>query len=431
MRRPKNRVIGYFYYFTSFILCGLGLLIYHPFVSWVVAASFLIFIFYAIATSRLPFISPDKNLILKNHHLIPHAVSLLWGVQALSYLLWLVFGALWFGHFPQYGNLKPIFSSHLSLSILLSAFILATEINAISYLMKRSQQPASVLLFFPNQKMNLRIAIYGNIWWRRATVFTSFAFLLFSATLLLPVININSVILFFTTAFMVYFIKSPIFYSWLPKILKHWKISFVNLLLAVITTTVLFYCLLTWFSQPFLADYSFKFGHYFTDTPLIVFWGFAICLTVPLAFLLPSKLMALSPSSILLLILTNPLLWLIIILDFTGLLLPLLQHIPHAALVALAMIMLVSSYLWLAHPMFTALNKNFFMNDAEKQPGPMPRILVQSNLPLALLILLALSIKFPTFFQIDLMATGAYVLIAYGVSTGILLFKLRRRVERH
>jgi hypothetical protein len=426
MRRPKNRIIGYFYYFTSFILCGLGLLIYHPFVSWVVAASFLIFIFYAIATSRLPFTSPGKDLILKNHNLLPHAVSLLWGTQALSYLLWLIFGALWFGHFPQYGNLKPLFSSHLSLSILLSAFILANEINAISYLMKRWQQSASVLLFFPQQKMDLRIAIYGNIWWRKATVFISFVFLLFSATLLFPIFKINFVILFFTTAFMVYFIKSPIFYGWLPKILKHWKISFVNLLLAVIAITLLLYCLFAWLFQPFLADYSFEFSHYFTDTPLIVFWGFAICLTVPLAFLLPSKLLALSPTSILLLTLTNPLLWLIVILDFTGMLLPLLQHIPHIVLVTLAIIMLILSYLWLAHPMFTALNKKFFMNEAEKQPGPMPRILVQNNLPAALLILLALSIGFPTFFQIDLMATGAYVLIAYGVSTGILLFKLRK-----
>ncbi len=415
MRRPPERYIGYFYYFTAFILSALGLAAFYPYVYAVLIAS-LVFVVFAIIGCWIPRPALSTQLL---------ACFKFWGMQSLGFLVWLIISIFWLAKFPYYGNLAP-FSYHPSLALLLGAFILANELNAFAYLMKRWQKPASVLLFFPDQKANLRLAVYGNIWFRRATMLISFFLFLFSASNLIPKFTLNAPLFIVCACFGIMFVKSPLFYRWLQKGIRQWRLNFMYILLLSLLAFFVFYFFMRWLLQPFFPTITLDFSLLGNTAPLVVFWGAAICITVPLAYLMPSFTATLSPKAILVLALTNPLLWILLLLDFANKLLPMLYHIPHPVLVVLSIGAFFLSLFWLGSQTLARLNTTFFMNDGTQYGGKMPRILMQNNIPLALGLMTMLSFHAAFWFQVEFLATGSYVLVAYFVSTCIYLFRLRK-----
>jgi len=422
MRPVQQPLRGAFYYLTSYILAILSLLVFYPFIYAVVISSiFFIFAAWIPAYSKIKFLAPLKIQIPLNIT----SILKLWGIQIAGFLITFIFASLWNAEFPHYGDTKNILISHISFSCFTGMMLTITMLLMLQQLKQRFQRPLSIILFFPQQKMETRLALYGNTWFRKSTMLTSLICAGLSLWLLFPDLLHYStfLIISFVIAFII--INTPSFYRGLQICIKRWQLNFASILTGLVLLAIGLTLLQIWFTIPLANSIPMLNLKAFTmHAPLIAFWGFAICISTTQTFFLASRLSLLTAKQILYFSLANPGFWLLFLLDIHYNILDLLQHLPMVSIKVLSFCTLVLSLIWLNSAYLAKLNVTFFSNHPDQHQGPTPRILVKHNLVIALTVLLTLSAQAAFWLQVELLTTAGCLLVSDIIAVYLFYFRL-------
>jgi hypothetical protein len=417
MRAALSKPIGLFFYGLCYLVTTIAVLIWHPLINIILAAS-LIFVpaavFLAITTQLIPAASSKKIT----------AALTLWGLQSTGFILMLLVTTLWFARFPTYGNLNFSFSRHLSLSLIFSSFFLSTLLIMFCTLAQRRNRPISINLFFKEPSTEHYLAHFGNFWFFKATLLFSLFLLLLPCSLLLTHDKLNLIALLIASLFIYAGTKLPWCYQVLQIAIKRWQCSFATIVFAFFAAITLCDFFMTWLMKPLgnLALYNLSWIG--SSTPLLFFWSLSIASVIPITYFIAPRIFTLTPLNIFLLSLTNPLLWLITLFDYQKNLLYTLQHLPPSVVNILSVIMIILSFLWLRSRQFAQLITLFFGNLGFKHQGTMPRNLVYRSLSILILIMMTLMLNAVFMLQIEFFLTAIAVLISCIIAVYLFLFRV-------
>jgi len=166
--------------------------------------------------------------------------------------------------------------------------------------------------------------------------------------------------------------------------------------------------------------------HLGSQAPLILFWGIVIAITVPFGYFFAPLTTTISPRRLVVLFLVNPFLWGCVVLDAYFPLLHLLQQVPNMLLLPICIVIFVVGYILLASERLARFNAVLFYDTGAKHKGAMPRIMMQSNVIILLMLIAVFSIHAFFWLQIEFLATGACVLMTYLITGGLSFLYLIR-----
>jgi hypothetical protein len=418
MRAIQSSPNGIFFYTLSYIVTLTAVLLWHPLIPLILAAS-LIFVpaavWLAIIIKPMPRVTKSIKKI--------KACFILWGFQGAGFLVMLIITALWFARFPTAVVLTPNFAHHLSLSLLFSSFFLSTLLMMFSTLAQRWQQPISINLFFPKDQQITRLANFSNFWLFKATMMPGLLLFMLACSGALSNVKLNLIALLISTLFIGASTKSAWFYQTLQIMIKRWKCGFASIVIIFFAVISLCSFLMSWMMKPLGVIPIYNLTWIGNTAPLLLFWSLSLAITIPITYCVAPRIFALTPRNILLLSLSNPMLWLIIWLDYRGNLLHTLQNLSSSTVHTLSIITLILSYFFLNSNPFAKLSTMFFGHLRIKHQGPMPRNLVYRNFSLLILIMIAFIINAVFVLQIEFLVTAACTAISVIIVTYLFLFR--------
>ena len=403
------------FYFASYLVAIAAVLFWPPLINGIFTIA-LIFIPVAWVLSK------TKATVQRDTKFSKAFV--LWGFQSIGFLVTLTLSALWLAQFPQNSTRStPNFAQHLSLSLIFSSIFLSCLLIMFCSLAVRAQKPISILLFFPpQQKLNL-LANMGNYWFFRATMLPSLLLFIFSCQIIMSHFSINMAAVVVSILLISLLLRLPWLYGMLQIMIKRWHFSFMHFIVIYCIAVALSSFFIQWLMLPLQPFNLMSLSTIGSHSPLLLFWGIAISLAIPITYCVAPKILRLSPRSIFWLCLTNPLLWLIFFLDYHEHLLYTLAHLPTLDLNVLSLITLIFSFFWLGSARLAHFTTLFFGNLSQAYQGPMPRSLVLRSFSILLFLLIASIIHAVFVLQIEFLVTGACTLISCIIAVYLFLFR--------
>ncbi len=393
-----------FYVTSSWIIAVLAVLVWHP----VISATVYLSIVFALLAFPLSQLTPKVTIFSNLRGCIK-----LWIYQSIALLSALCFAAIWFHQFPAYGFYKNDWVlHHLSLNFFISTLVLANILIVLVNTAQQTNNQISLLPLYKDEDHQSRSLSYKNFAFRRGLMLTVLLLFLLDCFYFLSRIHFNLLSLVCSSVVLIYFVRSQWLYAWLQKCIKRRGWNFLFFLLLLLAAVILLSTAFNWFIAPVFTSSPLNFFPVGSDAPLIVFWGYAICTTIPLSFLLAPKLLRLSPPAILFACVFNPFIWLTVLFDAEFNLLDQLSHLSNESLFFIASVSLIASAWWLSSHALAKLNTQMLFSPNQYRGGPMPRLFVQSHLAFTLLLIGAIALKAIFWLQVEFLSCAVWAMVS-------------------
>ena len=404
MALPKlpTPFLKYFHAACIYLLSALGLLVWHPWINIVLCASGCL-LFTAVALSFLP---AQKKAYINFRSCIT-----LWVYQGMGVVVSLVFASLWLTQYPYYGftNHSPLLH-HLSFSLFAGTFMLINLLIILVSATKQTDKSPNFSSVYPADRMDWRSLTYIHAIFFQCLKLVSLIFFFLSLITLLPGLPVNMLIFAAVCLICVSLFRSETIYDWLQTAIKrwHWRLSFF--LFSMLVFIGVLTAMINWFFYPIYPVSFLNLIKIGADSPLIVLWGCCIFLSAPLSYLIAPKILHCSPRMILIASLCNPLLWLLLFIDYHQNILLMLHAMPLVLIKIIASIGVVTSFVLLGSSAMATLNARFFFTPAYQRQQRMPRVLVKSYLVEACMLMSCFAIHALFWIQIMLLNFSTWMI---------------------